>query len=732
MPNIRFTYQAPTAGKHEVGIAGDFSSWDILDLQDLGGLYAIILPLEAGRYRYKLIVDGVWMADPANPLREPDPFGGENSVLMVETAQAQPLSWLQVYHDLDLLAQRLERYFDIIKTGAESYELRIDWYPGIDCEVHLLLDEAQHECYRLGLTDHKEVYHCIFGHPEDTFLVALRFKHQDEELFYGAHGFVKMRQDLAPITIHADRLPIFAVPKWVQEGIIYQIFPERFCNGDPSLNPDFSEWYYQDSNTPPPAGKLLPKNVEYFHFVDDWYDTAGLRQSPWQKEGTPDWWSFYGGDLPGIISKLDYLGELGVNILYFNPLWRAKSNHKYDAADYKSIDPHFGDEKLMKELCDKAHERGMKIIVDVAFNHTGEAFWAFVDCIQRGQDSPWWKWYDWHQWPLPQPLPPDFDPKEYYQCWWGIKDMPDLNFDLSRTHPAENYVRDIRKAVVNQSLVDYILDSVSWWLVDIGIDGFRLDVPDEVPYWFWQLFRHHVKSIKPDAWLVGEIWHNAQGWVDGRYFDSVMNYAAFKDPVLEFFVLQIIDDAEFKERITQGLARYPAHATKAMMNLLGSHDTQRIATLAQDKMDRLRLALVFQMCFIGTPHIYYGDEILMQGAADPDNRRPFNWKWASDKEAVWHRDFLIRLINLRKSHPLLQNGEFQWLESPVDVIAFSRYDSQSQMQVWLNLSDAEYAFNTPHSMKLLLAQRDVKVLDGEIMLGKASACVLVSHDEGRI
>ena len=163
------------------------------------------------------------------------------------------------------------------------------------------------------------------------------------------------------------------------------------------------------------------------------------------------------------------------------------------------------------------------------------------------------------------------------------------------------------------------------------------------------------------------------------------------------------------------------------MNLLGSHDTHRIATLAQDSWNRLRLALVFQMCFIGTPHIYYGDEILMQGASDPDNRRPFNWKWADDEEAVLHRDFLIQLIRLRKCYPLLQDGEFAWKDAPSDVLAFSRYDKESQIEVWLNLSGKEYVFNTPASMKLLFTHNDATLLDDKIILGNGSACVLLSR-----
>lgn len=689
MPDIRFSYQALTAGNHEAGIAGDFTSWEILEMKDLGGVHVITLPVETGTHRYKLIVDGVWMPDPSSPLREADPFGGENSILIVRAPETLSLSWEEIYNDPSLLAERMERYIDIVRLSEDSYDIRLNWYPGLNSKVELIVDGQIMPCHRLGTVSNREVWHRVIRHRGKSFSLAARFSQRRQELFYGSFGFVRSQNELITHQVAAHELEIFSVPDWVARGVVYQIFPDRFCNGDPTLNQDFSESWYDNCKTPPPEGEFLQTNREYYHFVEDWDDVSGLTQSPWLPEGKPDWWSFYGGDLPGVISKLDYLKDLGVSILYFNPLWQAKSNHKYDAADYRGIDPHFGDEAVMKELCSRAHALGMKIILDVAFNHTGETFWAFRDCVANGENSRWWDWYDWKKWPLPDPLPFDFDPKDYYQCWWGIKDMPDLNYDLSRPHPAENYIRDIRKAVPNHALIEHLLDCVTWWISEIGIDGFRLDVPDEVPYWFWELFRHHVRSLKPDAWLVGEIWHNAQGWVDRRYFDSVMNYAYFKNPVIDHFILGVSDSTEFKQKISEGLARYPFHACWAMMNLLGSHDTWRIATLAGERQPRLKLALVFQMCCVGAPHIYYGDEVLMQGSRDPDNRRPFNWDWESDPAAVEHRQLTSSLIKLREGQPLLQNGEFDWLEAPEGVIAFRRFDDDGQINIWINLSAEE-------------------------------------------
>ena len=692
MPEISFRYQAPTAGKHLVGLAGEFSDWAILDLIDIGGIYILKLPVEPGRYSYKLIVDGNWMPDPANPLREPDPFGGENSILAVEATGLCRLSWKQVRDDLSRLNERQGHYLEINRLAGQKYELRFNWHPGLEADLTAIIDGREHQLQHLGVTGRKDVWHCLFGTDKPEIAVLATIKAAETCLVYGANGFSGALVDARPLKIKLDGLPVFAVPDWVRSAIIYQIFPDRFCNGDPSNDPDFREDYYADCRTPAPPGELLPPQRECFHLVRDWNDISGLRQSPWLEEGKPDWWSFYGGDIAGVRRKLPYLTDLGVNVIYFNPLWQARSNHKYDAADFTQVDPHFGTAAELQALVREAHAAGIRVILDVAFNHTGEDFWAFRDCVARGPESEYWNWYDWKKWPLPEPLPPDFQPREYYQSWWGIKDMPDLNFDLSRTHPAENYVKDIAEAAPNQPLVDHILDCARWWLLEIGIDGFRLDVPDEVPYWFWELFRGHVKQLKPQAWIVGEIWQSARGWVGYRYFDSVMNYAFFKDPVLEFFILGLIDRKSFCDRISEGLAQYPVQAAGAMMNLLGSHDTVRILELAGGDIDRLKRALIFQMTFVGAPHIYYGDEIAMPGGRDPDNRRPFNWDWEQDSRARDLRGFYQELIRLRKAYPLFAEGSFAFSKTTDGGLAWKRFDSSEAVGVVMNLSTVAHEY----------------------------------------
>ena len=615
-----FRYQPPTAGDHTVGIAGDFTNWQIVPLEFDNGIYQKEFTFNSGIYQYKLIVDGQWMADPATQDITPDPFGGLNSVL-------------------------------ILSEGNNDVTL--------------------------------------------------------DELIYNETPTYKQIND-------------FNVPDWVSEGVIYQIFPDRFYNGNPAINPDFSEWYYADCKTPPEAGKHLHAPREYFHLVNDWNDISGLKQSPYLPKGKPDWWSFYGGDIAGVQHKLDYLLDLGVSTIYFNPLWQAKSNHKYDAADFMKIDPHFASEAEFRSFVTLCHDKGIHIILDIALNHTGETFWAFRDCVENGPGSRYWHWYDWIKWPLPYPLPENFKPKQYYQCWWGIKDMPDLNYDLSRDFQGENCIKDINEAQPNWQVVNHLLDAVSWWLAEMDIDGFRLDVPDEVPFWFWELFRQKVKSIKPDAWLVGELWNHAEQWVTPKYFDSVMNYANFKDPVIDYFLKSNISKDTFLQRLYLGLKAYPLNALHVMMNLLDSHDTWRLNEIANGNIKSLKLAILFQMTYIGTPHVYYGDEIGMQGAKDPDNRRPFNWNWQSNPEAVVLRNYYKSLIAIRKVNHVLQKGLIRFIRHD-ELVIYERFDEKGRVLIIINTSEdnIEYQIQEAESELLFSTRPEISFITENSILQPA-------------
>lgn len=708
-------------------------------MHDVGGDYQLSLFINAGTYRYKLVVDGYWIPDPNNPLKEPDPFGGENSLLIISETQ-HDITWEQLLEHFDEIplapiadentvskSIRQQKYPFLLlnRMSEDHFEWRFRWFKGLADIVIIHIGSEQYIMKYSGADLSFELFHYISQFCDSANVkVWIEIIHEGGSAFYGSTGLVFDPNAVIAIELNPHSEPVFEVPEWVSSGIIYQIFPDRFAIGNPDNMPDFSEWYYQDSRLSPPPDTYLPPQVEYFHLIQDWRDIKGLSQSPYLPKGKPDWWSFYGGDIAGITQKLDYLCDLGITIIYLNPLWQAKSNHKYDAADYMKIDPHFGTEEELQTMVKAAHSRGIRIILDVAFNHTGETFWAFRDCIEKGPFSEYWNWYDWHKYPLPSPLPPDFDPKEYYQCWWGIKDMPDLNYDLSRLHPDENYVKDIEFAVVNTPLVNYVLKTAEYWLVKHDLDGFRLDVPDEVPFWFWELFRREVKRQKADAWLVGEIWHNAEDWVNHRYFDSVMNYAYFKSPAIDYLVHRMISLEEFQSRISEGLAKYPIQALQAMMNLYGSHDTWRIIELAKGDIKLLKCAILFQMCFVGTPHIYYGDEIAMHGKKDPDNRRPFNWNWENRTEAIELRSAYKELIKLRKEHKVLQTGDFAFVTDSKDLCHFKRFDASSEIHIVLNNSKKGIHYCLPQNSNLLYA---TQAYAGKILPARSGLAFLLDN-----
>ena len=466
-------------------------------------------------------------------------------------------------------------------------------------------------------------------------------------------------------------------------------------------------------NVAPEKGSLFKKYTQYFHFVDDWYDVSGLKKSPYHLPDSngyqPDYYSFYGGDIEGVRQKLDYLQDLGVTILYFNPLFEAKSNHKYDAVDYMKLDPHFGTEEEFREFVAQARQRGIRVIIDVAFNHTGETFWAFQDGKKNGPSSKYYDWYEWKKWPLPDiasmPNPSgtsDYKPIDYYECWWGYGEMPNLNFDLDRTNPSENSVKDIGQSNPNWDVVNYILDVSEFWIGEMDIDGFRLDVPNEVPFWFWELFRDKVKSIKPDAYLVGELWSNAVDWVNDDYFDAVMNYAYFKDPVMRFFNNRQCNSTTFDRDLKQGLNLYPSQATQVMMNLIDSHDTFRFLESCNGAESRLRMAVMFQMTYVGTPHIWYGDEIGMMGGHDPDCRRPFEWNYTEDEGRVELRDYYKKLIEIRKSHSCLMTGSFETLVADGMVYGFKREDDACSVTVLINNDTKRNKLKLPSKSEVLI------------------------------
>lgn len=421
----------------------------------------------------------------------------------------------------------------------------------------------------------------------------------------------------------------FQAPAWVKETVWYQIFPERFANGDASINPtDTLEW---GSTEPTPT-------------------------------------NFFGGDFQGVIDHVDYLVELGINGVYFTPIFKAYSNHKYDTIDYMEIDPQFGDKETFKKMVDVLHQNGIRIMLDAVFNHSGYFFPQWQDVMEKGEHSMFKDWFHIREFPIQTAPIPNYDTFAFTPF------MPKLN----TSHP---------------EVKEYLLEVGRYWVREFGIDGWRLDVANEVDHSFWRDFRTEVKAIDPDIYILGEIWHDSMPWLLGDQFDAVMNYP-FTTGAVNFFAKNTISAKEFKQTIINVLHMYPNNVNEVSFNLLDSHDTPRILTLANQSKERVRLLYLFMLSFTGTPCIYYGDEIGLDGNQDPGCRKCMVWEEEEqDRELFTH---LQKLISLRKTYPVFGNhGTFSFLESNSDILMYRKTFENEQIVISINHTDQEQSFTIP-------------------------------------
>ncbi|MCM1102476.1 MAG: glycoside hydrolase family 13 protein [Clostridium sp.] len=372
--------------------------------------------------------------------------------------------------------------------------------------------------------------------------------------------------------------------------------------------------------------------VFYQIFVDRFY--RGIKEKderyinlPWGGKPLPK--SFAGGDIPGVTQKLDYIKELGVNTLYLTPVFQSISNHKYDISDYYTIDEQFGKNEDLKELVEQAHRRGMRIVLDAVFNHCSDRMRQFQDVLKKGRASAY------HDWFLIRGDKPDQDTVNY-EVFSFCNYMPKLNTS-------------------NLEVQKFLTDIAVYWIKEYEIDGWRLDVSDEVSHDFWRLFRKRVKEAKEDCVIIGENWHDANSFLRGDQYDSIMNYA-FTKACLDYYAFDAFDAQQFAWRLNGLLMRNTGTVNRMMLNLLDTHDTDRFYTSVGKNKNRLLSALAVTCMFEGAPCVYYGTEIPTEGGYDPDNRRCFDWD-----ENHWDRDVraqLKELLSLRRQ-PVIQGGEIR-------------------------------------------------------------------------
>jgi neopullulanase len=440
-------------------------------------------------------------------------------------------------------------------------------------------------------------------------------------------------------------------PAWVRDAIFYQIFPDRFAASDRVVKPGPME--------------------------------------PW--DAPPTIHGFKGGDLLGVVERLDYLADLGINAIYLTPVFASASNHRYHTYDYLAVDPLLGGDRALRALLDAAHECGMRVILDGVFNHTGRGFWPFHHVLEAGAASPYRRWFHLDDTALDagRPLlayPPDGTSPEAlgYEAWWGLPALPKLNTD-------EPAVRE------------YLFGVAEHWL-RFGIDGWRLDVPTEIDdEAFWQEFRERCRAVRPDAYLVGEIWHPAPDWLQGDRFDALMNYP-LAEAILGYaggseLNLAVVrahseyagsvvlrDGAGFAGRLQELQAAYDPGTVAVQLNLLGSHDTPRLRTVVGGDASRVRLAILLQATLPGAPCLYYGDEVGLTGGIDPGCRGAFPWD-----EARWEpglRDAVRSMFRLRLAEPAFRDGPLTVVGASGSAVAFERGSGSARFVVVANAGDS--------------------------------------------
>ena len=469
-------------------------------------------------------------------------------------------------------------------------------------------------------------------------------------LYLGTSGIANFISPSEKWVYDIDTFHRHTIPDWVYGGVMYQIFPERFANGDDSIN---------------------PKNTV------EW----GL---------TPTRLDFQGGDLYGVIQNLDHIESLGVNIIYLNPIFLSTSTHKYDSWDHFKVDPTLGGDDALRELIKECHNRDMKIILDCSLNHVHPRHFGFQDLVKNGEKSKYKDWFTVFDYPVRFIHRPhlyantykvgwDGNEEEYkryldktfeetmvpveireddgpivepsFKAWWGVPDMPKVNFES----------KDARK---------WALDVTKHWIENFDIDGWRMDVAKELDFSFWKDFRDTAYGTKEDVLLISEIFGDTSQWLQGDRFDGTMNYS-FRETMTDYFATKRINNKEFADSLANLYSMYSFEALSSCQNLLSSHDVKRFLNRSGNNEDGILGAIFLQATFPGIAGIYYGDEVGLGGADDPFNREPFPWT----EQDSWNStilEFTKTMMHIKKSNPIFKYGRFELLDYKENVVIFRR------------------------------------------------------------
>ena len=724
-----------------VSVAGEFNGWNAGadPMENVGGaVWTATLPLDAGEYQYKFVIDGDrWITDPTDDpdLRADDTFGGQNSGVIVgpDVRKAPPpeegaVNPTFLRHDpvndvvqLDngVVRVRFHTLADDVESAALLMMRPVQLPDGGD-----FMGSATLPLTKIGASGGYDTWS---GEIESTNELL----NQISYVIVAVDGASEKLVASDAVLDSTDGLPRskptpfklaatdFDIPEWSHHAVWYQIFPERFRNADESNDPGRYGEYENLVGWNTDWWAVLPGETA----PDDEYDNFYT--------GTGDVWNRrYGGDLQGVREKLPYLRELGVNAIYFNPIFEAESMHKYDTADFRHVDDNFGvrddgeeypprfegetadpvtwvwspSDKVFLDFLEEAHAQGFRVIIDGVFNHTGRAHPFFQDVLQNGRNSEYADWFEITDWGT------GGEPGTEGGIQWAAWDQPNGHLpvfkkddELGLAEGPRQHIFDITKRWTDPDGDPSTRD---------GVDGWRLDVPGDIPHPFWKDWREVVKAANPDAYITGEIWSFAEPWLQGDEFDATMNYP-FAMAAQDFFVddATAIPPSEFAERLEELTNRYARPITLAMQNLMASHDTDRLASMfvnpdrpydganrpqdnaasfdgpaydpreptAQERA-KMRQLVMFQHAFVGAPMTYYGDEAGMWSPDDPSNRQPLPWPdrgpYAGSSDGFDEDVFadFRRAMAIRNSVPALRTGAFETVlaDDASGVYAFER------------------------------------------------------------
>ncbi|MCD5408770.1 pullulanase [Candidatus Bipolaricaulota bacterium] len=677
---VTFTYlPLPHQQVTSVSLRGSFNNWGEWPMEEQpDGSWTITVCLEPGTHQYKYFINGQWPRDmatdrdggPLDPQADgyvDDGFGGQNAIRIVRL----PIGDFYLRHRPDDPAYRcvadgrlviraqvppetVQELWLVTQTGKFPMERQLSWPDGEMWRAALPLAPASYR-FQGTRTDGQS-----FSLPEES---APDFQ------FSGQDPFPQL--------------------DWLAGGVGYQIFPDRFYNGDPANDALALETDAHNFNlfSPQPILSAWGDPITELHCCHQ----------------------YFGGDLAGIIEKLDYLRSLGVTLLYLNPIFTSGSAHGYDTHDYLEVAPRLGTEAELRELLEEAHARGMRVIFDFVPNHTGVGFWTFQDVVERGPESPYWDWYFIRRWPF---TPGD---AAAYQGWWGLGSLPKLNTG-------------------NPQVREYLYRVALHWL-DFGFDGLRVDVPNELvdAHSFFAELRARVRERHPQAYLVGEIWQLSPQWVQGDQFDSLMNYALGRDILLRYARGELSGEEALGE-LARYHAAYGENVVGMGFNVVSTHDTSRVLTdlgggdlgdtPSEEALARLRLLSTLLYTLPGVPVVFQGEERGELGAKENHDAQRYPIQWERVNQEVL--EHFRQLAELRQELPALATSRIHTYAAKDGVLSFFRGHEREVLVVANNSPELVVFTLPPGSWRVV---ESGAVLSGSTVIPPLYAWVLVQERE---